>query len=148
MEELKPCPFCGGNAKIERSPFEFFDYFGSKVVCEKCESGTRFFPIDDWAITIWNNRGELSSRMKLKAKEIQKIVDIVSKSSPLPMKERCEFVEGLSKEQIYCLAMVMADNRGCGVFGGTAAGEWDTVGLVKAKIYDFGGFSNEDLTEV
>lgn len=138
MKELKPCPFCGGKARIKKRSFYFWNYDGFKVMCEKCGSSTKKFPKPDWAAMVWNSRGGFSDEMKIKAKEIKNISDTASKNSPLSEKERYAFVEGLSIEQVYCLAMVMVENRE--MFGGTASGNWDTTGLVNSRLYDAGGF--------
>lgn len=61
MDELKPCPFCGGNAKLDH------DYTGlgaSYIRCERCGAESiRFvksFEIasDDEAVEFWNRRAD------------------------------------------------------------------------------------------
>lgn len=54
-EELKPCPFCGGEARLVHcmnAP--------CRVVCEECGCGTRWFACDgrEHAIDEWNRRAE------------------------------------------------------------------------------------------
>jgi Lar family restriction alleviation protein len=52
-EELKPCPFCGGEGKIE------YDYYDSPlywVQCVNCSSVTNTFLTEAEAITAWNTR--------------------------------------------------------------------------------------------
>ena len=44
MGKLKPCPFCGGNVRVEEyvinEPVTMFD-FGYQIVCKKCNCGSR-----------------------------------------------------------------------------------------------------------
>ena len=52
MEELKPCPFCGGKAELSyRYLFECF-----WVVCEQCGTESAAFGTEDGAIEAWNRR--------------------------------------------------------------------------------------------
>ena len=49
--ELKPCPFCGGEARLYQS------YDGFWVVqCIGCACGTLFFKDKEFAIERWNRR--------------------------------------------------------------------------------------------
>ena len=52
-EELKPCPFCGGEAKVLGTKYEGGDYY---IVCEKCRVrvGSYSNPVE--AIEAWNKR--------------------------------------------------------------------------------------------
>ena len=55
MSELKPCPFCGGEA-------EFHIYGRScNVVCSRCQIGTRLEHIDEYevAVSAWNTRATI-----------------------------------------------------------------------------------------
>lgn len=53
-EEPKPCPFCGGNAKLYK-----IDATNSYVVeCEKCYCKTSACIREERAIKVWNRRTE------------------------------------------------------------------------------------------
>lgn len=69
MTELKPCPFCGGKARIvengepETSKYYFVDVLCTNMVCRGCssclESRTK-----KQAIAAWNIRAESHSTEK------------------------------------------------------------------------------------
>lgn len=50
--ELKPCPFCGGEAKIKKNILNEDIY----VECRSCYSRTDGFGIAEYAIEQWNKR--------------------------------------------------------------------------------------------
>ena len=54
MSELKPCPFCGGEAE-----FSIFDNI-CNVVCKECRIGTRYEHVSEHekAVKAWNRRAE------------------------------------------------------------------------------------------
>ena len=62
-KQLKPCPFCGGKAKIEKNLYEPDDMKGG-VYCTKCQASLSKFDINyqveemdrDEAIKQWNTR--------------------------------------------------------------------------------------------
>ena len=62
MAELKPCPFCGGEARIYFDPEGTKDIAGRhwayNAVCDRCcaTSGTTF--LKEKAIEAWNRRAE------------------------------------------------------------------------------------------
>lgn len=52
MVELKPCPFCGGKAKIfQDDRFCFF-----KVRCVKCYAESSYIEDKNLAVKAWNRR--------------------------------------------------------------------------------------------
>lgn len=51
-DKLKPCPFCGGEAKF----FEDKDYQIYSVTCTECDAGTNAYGIEQDAIDAWNSR--------------------------------------------------------------------------------------------
>lgn len=58
-EELKPCPFCGGEAL-----FETYGGTACAVVCQTCGCGTPTMRLDDGMIAadLWNRRDERTCR--------------------------------------------------------------------------------------
>ena len=54
MDKLKPCPFCGGEARLWH-PKEYGITLGS-VKCNSCGASTESFTDDDSAIEAWNTR--------------------------------------------------------------------------------------------
>ncbi len=56
MNELKPCPFCGGEARIISHRFhELSNTYG--VTCKICGSETRqFYRAEEDAVNAWNRR--------------------------------------------------------------------------------------------
>ena len=50
--KLKPCPFCGGKAKL----FEDKDYQIYSATCTECDAGTNAYGIEQDAIEAWNRR--------------------------------------------------------------------------------------------
>lgn len=53
-DKLKPCPFCGGEAKF----FEDKYYQIYSVTCTECDAGTNAYGIEQDAIDAWNRRIE------------------------------------------------------------------------------------------
>lgn len=57
--ELKPCPFCGGEAE-----FETYGGTACAVTCRKCRCGTPTVSLNDGerAVEAWNRRAERTCR--------------------------------------------------------------------------------------
>lgn len=79
MTELKPCPFCGGEAYLERSHRAFIDGKSTKVAlvrCKKCNARTERFCLKNFgrtshsveaeilAIEAWNRRYDPSEQAR------------------------------------------------------------------------------------
>lgn len=62
MEELKKCPFCGGEAFIHELKEDFlgvgFEIKGYAVVCTNCHSSTEYDKNKNICIESWNRRVE------------------------------------------------------------------------------------------
>ena len=58
-EELKPCPFCGGEARecLTHLPAGWFD----SIECTKCGASTDGYPPPNDAIAAWNTRAALAT---------------------------------------------------------------------------------------
>lgn len=63
-DKLKPCPFCGGEAKIITHDFFVPESWRSLVgvygvVCTSCRAGGyQFWNTEEQAVAAWNRRGE------------------------------------------------------------------------------------------
>ena len=79
MSELKPCPFCGGEAKISMKYVGYgslglgaHDWFG--VYCADCDTSTREHQTEAEAIAAWNRRASgwvnCSERLPERAVEV------------------------------------------------------------------------------
>lgn len=53
--KLKPCPFCGGKAIIEKSNVEYPNYFAR---CTTCRVQTMWYADKEKLVAAWNNRIE------------------------------------------------------------------------------------------
>lgn len=62
MEELKKCPFCGGDAAISYDPDGVEDTMGHKwrwnVVCNRCAASTGLCHSEQKAKEAWNRRAQ------------------------------------------------------------------------------------------
>ncbi len=58
-EELKHCPFCGGEAEVR--PYTQTSIF---VQCKECMAATTAFESEAQAITAWNKRYTVRIRVK------------------------------------------------------------------------------------
>lgn len=56
MPELKPCPFCGGEAKINRIVNTFYQYARYFSSCTRCSAESKVFETEQEAIKSWNTR--------------------------------------------------------------------------------------------
>ena len=62
MKELKPCPFCGGEAKVEKEPFATWDEFIAHCNNPKCIAfylgyyDEGLYKTEEQAIEAWNRR--------------------------------------------------------------------------------------------
>lgn len=59
--ELKPCPFCGGEATLNIAPYIGGAGFGYIVECDKCWSKTGYYSQKAEAVAAWNSRATLGS---------------------------------------------------------------------------------------
>lgn len=91
-EELKPCPFCGGEAKIYSGPHYDGGHvtYWAVVKCESCEaSGMKideYEPVsrvEEWASEAWNRRAEKCNRDEL--------LDIADELESFSEREYCAY---------------------------------------------------------
>lgn len=59
MNELKPCPFCGGRAAVAQNASVFLDY---RVYCKRCGAETGMYTTAIKAVRCWNTREERTCR--------------------------------------------------------------------------------------
>lgn len=59
MTDLKPCPFCGGEASTNSSRFDSVSIVYN-TSCMSCSSGTSEYLTEKEAIDAWNRRVECS----------------------------------------------------------------------------------------
>jgi Lar family restriction alleviation protein len=57
-EKLKPCPFCGGEAKLTKQPNPVFNAWLCEIRCTKCHASPPVFytTSEDEIIKRWNQR--------------------------------------------------------------------------------------------
>lgn len=53
MVELKPCPFCGGNAVVDMDESWYWEY---KAYCALCGVSMEYFETKKEAVEAWNRR--------------------------------------------------------------------------------------------
>lgn len=58
-ENLKPCPFCGGEAEVR-----MFTSTMIFVQCQSCLAGTSGFDSEHEAVKVWNRRYTVVSRVR------------------------------------------------------------------------------------
>ena len=56
MAELKPCPFCGGEADCNNNGFMQYGWKKWAVECPMCGVVSHFFDTEEKAIEAWNRR--------------------------------------------------------------------------------------------
>ena len=94
MIELKPCPFCGGEAKVEMDESWYWEY---AVSCTKCFATINlYFAAEEEAAEAWNKR---ASELPKKSKPE---VDLTGKCGSCRYGVPAENVFGNSKCYVRC----------------------------------------------
>lgn len=89
MSELKPCPFCGGEAEVHPSNDWDAKFIGATffVWCDRCESRGDYYNTEAEAIEAWNTRAERTCR-----REVESEACICSEcGGSLPQWARCNY---------------------------------------------------------
>lgn len=109
MEELKPCPFCGGDARLVKRDG------ATLVYCTKCERGTGLCR-GDAAATMWNHR-PAEDALKAEVERLKAELDAqksVLKIAYSDIKRLCEEVEKWKKIAEGKERGKMSENKTCG----------------------------------
>lgn len=58
MTDIKPCPFCGGEAETLKDFDCLLSEWQYYIQCKKCYSSSHLYKTDDEAIAAWNRRAK------------------------------------------------------------------------------------------
>ena len=67
--ELKPCPFCGGNNLIIIDADTWSRFKLAAVICQECKVTTPCFYLEEEAIVWWNTRHQDPTRIDVDGNE-------------------------------------------------------------------------------
>ena len=99
-DRLKPCPFCGGDADLEKG----IGRFEHSVVCQKCRCKTRIHAFEEDAIKKWNTRKPMDRIVeRLEAASYEYIAEptdlgFVTKGRKLYLKDAIEIIKEEANE--------------------------------------------------
>ena len=107
MADLKPCPFCGGEAEL----FQHYPYMRRRVVssvcCKSCRANSGTWGRKDKAIEAWNTRKPMEAAVAaIKEKHCKKCRNILGiagaeeycKEQKCEIEGVCEIVRNSGKE--------------------------------------------------
>ena len=63
MEDLKKCPFCGGEADIEKIIGFSHAVIAAYVYCKECGASTQTYGSEEVAYEAWNRRRKSEQRL-------------------------------------------------------------------------------------
>ena len=75
---LKPCPFCGGEARIKARYYRAIDYYSYSGVCAECNASMDPKDTEAEAIEAWNTRWERTCNRVMHGLERDRLVSTVS----------------------------------------------------------------------
>lgn len=70
-EELKPCPFCGGRAKVYKGHSLYADKIPTCIFCTKCGAQTLLCRLEQ-APKLWNTRTETPMQKRIEELEAER----------------------------------------------------------------------------
>jgi Lar family restriction alleviation protein len=89
---LKNCPFCGGEATIERDIGEHTGMKRYTPACQKCGANIRALHSEEAAVAFWNDRAEVETltreRDEARRKAISECICAIKMNTVLPMSTR------------------------------------------------------------
>lgn len=91
MQELKPCPFCGGEAETSRG-LHNYDMWG--IWCPECKIAvSALYSSEQDAVAAWNRRAERTCRVEVERRKLSQTQTAVVKTC-----SGCGFEFGVEKE--------------------------------------------------
>ena len=99
-DKLLPCPFCGGEAKVEEHKFwneetKRFEVGTYGVMCRVCNCRTdRFYAFEEGAIAIWNTRKPMERIVEQLEESLQGAKDSKDLSKHSAYRQAIEIVKG------------------------------------------------------
>lgn len=95
--ELKPCPFCGGEAR-------FADVTGHWLICKECLCETQYYNNPADAVKAWNTRKPIQDLMEQIDEEVEDLPNLERDLLPLP---QASYYKGIKKGLQFAKVAIM-----------------------------------------